>query len=501
MYNELLESLTVGRPSRPHAEADETAVVGDTCRIQVTKLAWQAPTDKSSVKPIRPEADLIAQGMDSLVAASYYNFTSSPLCRLPDELLLDIMELLDPKGLECLRRTSRIFLRLFGFSKFKSAHLTVHGSLEPTRIPWAETDPGMHCRYPDAMELLALLRKDRFCSRCLRVIQLKRKHKQFRSLVDKKLYCDGCKTKHPAGLFSATQRRMNWSWWKGSTRVCIAHEGYIRACQHVVIRWSDIESWVAQNGLDDTGEQQFLIPWTSICQERCHGFQCDRSTWCNGINLSIAKIQRGRISLEIAWVAHVATPSRASAVPTAETMRQIVESTHQDAAQFLVPQLSHGGCSPLMAAVGPNRCSCLQYAGHDKLDWQLSPLKDEEDSCRTDPELNLFSQTRRYRWTPYHHVGIYAPYVEGDFRYRQHFFGFISSCECTAIEILYRRTVDIGFDQAAPHRPSVGWYRAIEPESYGLAMDCDSRHVLWCPDTSCKNYYGLSYTNRFHHVL
>ncbi|KAK1766283.1 hypothetical protein QBC33DRAFT_516184 [Phialemonium atrogriseum] len=198
------------KPSRPHAEAGETAVVGDTCRIQVTKLAWQAPTDNFST----PKDSNVCDGHRE-------------------------------------------------FSKFKSAHLTVRGGLEPTRIPWAETNPGMHCRSPDAMGLLALLRKDRFCSRCLRVSQLKRKHKQFRSLVDKKLYCDGCKTKHPAGLFSATQRRMNWSWWKGSTRVCIAHEGYIRACQHVMIRWSDIESWGAQNGLHDTGEAQFLIPWTN----------------------------------------------------------------------------------------------------------------------------------------------------------------------------------------------------------------------------------------------
>ena len=42
-----------------------------------------------------PEADLVAQGMDPLVAAAYYNVTSSPLCRLPDELLLEIMGYLD----------------------------------------------------------------------------------------------------------------------------------------------------------------------------------------------------------------------------------------------------------------------------------------------------------------------------------------------------------------------------------------------------------------------
>ena len=63
--------------------------------VQVTELGWQVPTAESIANLIFPEADLVAQGLDPLVVALYYNLTSSPLCRLPGELLLDIMDLLD----------------------------------------------------------------------------------------------------------------------------------------------------------------------------------------------------------------------------------------------------------------------------------------------------------------------------------------------------------------------------------------------------------------------
>ena len=48
--------------------------------------------------------------MDHLIAAAFHNLACSPLCRLPEELLVDIMEYLDPLSIQCFRRTSRLFL-------------------------------------------------------------------------------------------------------------------------------------------------------------------------------------------------------------------------------------------------------------------------------------------------------------------------------------------------------------------------------------------------------
>ena len=33
------------------------------------------------------------------------------------------------------------------------------------------------------------------------------------------------------------------------------------------------------------------------------------------------------------------------------------------------------------------------------------------------------------------------------------------------------------------------WLQLMEPESYGLTEDDDSKNVFWCYDEDCKNYF------------
>ena len=56
------------------------------------------------------------------MADTLYNALHSPLCGLPEELLLQIICQLDPTGLQCLKRTSRLFLRLFSDGRFDRYH-------------------------------------------------------------------------------------------------------------------------------------------------------------------------------------------------------------------------------------------------------------------------------------------------------------------------------------------------------------------------------------------
>jgi len=60
--------------------------------------------------------------MDPLVTAAQYNIRRSALYQLPEELLLNIMSHLDPIGIFCLRRTGRLFLRLFSSYNFDYLH-------------------------------------------------------------------------------------------------------------------------------------------------------------------------------------------------------------------------------------------------------------------------------------------------------------------------------------------------------------------------------------------
>ncbi|TPX17698.1 uncharacterized protein E0L32_002799 [Thyridium curvatum] len=60
--------------------------------------------------------------MDPLVRAGFHNLTCSPLCRLPEELILRIMNDLGFCELACLRRASRLFLRLCSSAEFRGGH-------------------------------------------------------------------------------------------------------------------------------------------------------------------------------------------------------------------------------------------------------------------------------------------------------------------------------------------------------------------------------------------
>ncbi|EFX06692.1 f-box domain containing protein [Grosmannia clavigera kw1407] len=60
--------------------------------------------------------------IDLLALRGMYNTAFSPICRLPDEMLVRIMGHLDWLDMLCIRRTSRIFLRLFGRYEFSHLH-------------------------------------------------------------------------------------------------------------------------------------------------------------------------------------------------------------------------------------------------------------------------------------------------------------------------------------------------------------------------------------------
>ncbi|OAA65337.1 taurine catabolism dioxygenase family protein [Niveomyces insectorum RCEF 264] len=59
---------------------------------------------------------------DRLAIAARHNATSCLLARLPEELLLDILEYLDSEALFFVRRTSRLFLRLFSSHALRQFH-------------------------------------------------------------------------------------------------------------------------------------------------------------------------------------------------------------------------------------------------------------------------------------------------------------------------------------------------------------------------------------------
>ncbi|KAK7738526.1 hypothetical protein SLS53_006046 [Cytospora paraplurivora] len=188
--------------------------------------------------------------MDPLVIAALQNQRCSPLQRLPDHILIRIIDMLDNSGIECLRRSSRRFPPMCadvvlgrprtslpdadeGTGPFKWPHFEqmsyIGQAKELMRV--AEGRDGLP---GDRTQLRRLLDRDRYCDDCREGAP---GWHQRAGELRRYLHCSTCAADHPACLFSRAQRLE-----KAHRRYCIGHEGYLRICSHEegIVRWKDI---------------------------------------------------------------------------------------------------------------------------------------------------------------------------------------------------------------------------------------------------------------------
>ena len=311
----------------------------------MANLPYQTPEKFDKHGDIASEiTSLVEDGMDPLVAATYYNQNFSVL-RLPDELLLEIMKYLDPIDIQCLRRTSRVFLRLFGSTIFTSCHdFRYQYRAEPLRRQQPLLD------HRARKSFLPLLERDRYCGPCLRVRRLNLPLP--RSLAERQLYCGRCQIHHAAGLFSVSQRRLS----ETKTRICIAHEGYLRVCQHAVFRWSDIERWMAEVTREST------TPWMRkvLCNHHEHDLQCEKQPADSArIELTLSKWRRPSGGDALSFRITRSDKQCFSTIPTkiSEVHQLLQRSSYDGVTQFILPEMWRGQ-SALIILFDPNRCSC-----------------------------------------------------------------------------------------------------------------------------------------------
>jgi len=166
--------------------------------------------------------------MHPLFAASFHNQICAPLCGLPEELLLDIMLLLDPLSVECLRRINRLFSRIFLSPALKHYQNTNKiGRVCPSI--WALSSAHLEAPLSTAA-LHSALQRDRInhlCSSGRDIHARGRWTKKYSALTCRHLHCSGCDLDHTALAFSARQRRA-----PAYARKCIGYEGSVRLCEH-----------------------------------------------------------------------------------------------------------------------------------------------------------------------------------------------------------------------------------------------------------------------------
>ncbi len=431
-------------------------------------------------------------GMDPLVAASFHNQQCSRLCQLPDELLLTVMQQLDLLTIQCLRRACRLFLRLYSSPEFSNSHNPgarnysySYGWLNPWQQPSVKQWP--------VDQLPPLLARDigRYCKDCRGARYSRSWQKRAARLTTETLHCSGCQFDHPRAVFSASQRQSPNS----ASRVCIGHEGFVRVCQHRVIKWDEIAPIALRLSEFDTGSAGLAARiYLPPCNDSSHIPKHHKSisSYEGFANLfpsiSIVGNKKRNINLEIEWIGHLDLPELSSRRRlTAELMHQkLTQELRPGVAEYIAPEQPPGRL-PEMLCLDANRCSCLQYPGREQLDrsWSLMPAQEIGFStCRTDATQKLGFATHRASLITTGLSNNGTSWLEVKMK------SCPASKKCLQVE--YKRTITIlpfGFVSGWRGCVNVGWWQALDPGSYNLTKDDEGFGLFWCRQKGCLNYY------------
>lgn len=182
------------------------------------------------------------------------NLRNSPILRLPDELLLQMMKIIERDDLYMLRQVSFTLWRIYQDRAFKKFHRLNSWEIQ-------HRDPGF-----EKDEKTVLRAKSRaFCAKCLeRRSSSKFNSDKYNFSHKKDLYCSSCEMNHERILFSFSQRQN-----PPETRRCIASETGIRLCYHITVPAASIRGYV--DNLGDMDEEIMLddFGYTLESCDRC----------------------------------------------------------------------------------------------------------------------------------------------------------------------------------------------------------------------------------------
>ena len=460
--------------------------------------------------------------MHPLIAAAYYNRTKNPLCRLPDGVLVRVMRLLDPVSLECLRRCSRIFLRLFP-AACASADDFSTATTSNRNFPWPTSQ--LKLKPDERARFLSLMARDWYCHDCLSARRMPDWHERFHAATRVYMHCSGCRVDHPACLFSIKQRRHSpWS-----NRICIGHEGRVRLCEHETVSWPEVVS-AAGPGL----MQIAADPDTTICRSRrvkqcrrwSHFFDCRHqsdplaplkslmsttppppaiSTCCcspyPSFVVRFPKTDLGTaFAIHLVWSAHLSiTLTQNRCLKQDELVRGLARLRRRGA-QYICPQIQPGQISGA-GLFDPNYyCDHVEYQGREITAWDRSPLFGVSSCC---PPKVHFSQidwqgVRSKHCIPAfgHKVGnCFSDYLKprpGPWQsLRTEVQGCPNGKNCIRVAHESKATLPLNENETLPEMGK-GWYVTLDPDTYDLTDDEEGFGVYWCKANDCKNYYRFN---------
>jgi len=463
--------------------------------------------------------------MHPLIAAGFHNRTKSPLCRLPQAVLTRLLQLSDNVTVECLRRCSRLFLRLAPAARPAGDFSRKHGD----RHPWPTSEqqwlPG------ESETFLDLMTRDEYCAGCLAARRSPDWQSRVEALTKTYLHCSGCDADHPACLFSARQRVK-----ERSKRVCIGHEGHVPLCKHVKVSWSMILKAAERRLPIRTQGGKWKDPVETRCWSMGHSWTC-RYRWLPRLGfevvpqrcpklylaaccpskptLSVAYMiyvpseeellpRYGEVMLQVtlAWSGHLSLTTRPDGRYEAEDMGRGIRDLYRQEGHIICPPLAPGPA--IGSRLGdPCRCDCLEYSGKMTSGWEQPPVTWRlEETCRTSQTLGISCHNPKRM----DHDSVRREHGSSKRRCYNHWTKFSGLEEYYAqsadiircnrgngcMTVTYKTRFGLPLDGGRIRRMDRTWYQTLDPDSYKLTEDSDGFGVYWCKAQGCRGYYRFN---------
>src|SRR3569833_2067775 len=456
--------------------------------------------------------------MRPLIAAAYHNRTKNPLCRLPDGVLVRLMRLLDPVSIECLRRCSRIFLRLFPAA---CASADDFSTTADPRFPWPTSM--LKLQPAEKAGFLSLMARDWYCHDCLAARQAPNWQERFRAATKVYMHCAGCRADHPACLFSRKQRRS-----QPSSRICIGHEGHLRLCEHETASWKDVLSiagrlgqWLARNPTESGGGRIELKRWLKRnlylgCSRRfdplgglglrsLSAALARRQLCCPPypilcVSFRMSEDDRGRFSLVRYWSAHQPMNLTPNQCFKPDELARGLAQLREREAHYICPQVEPGRL-PGAALFDPNYCDHLEYDGRESTAWDRPPPA-EASPCPHESKMP-FGQIN---WQKLRDKSCSGGFAHGgprcfidapgpDASSLQRVSTELQGCSDTenCVRVAHESGIYLEREEhGLLPKMNTGWYSILDPGSYDLKDDVEGFGVYWCKSKDCKNYYRFN---------
>lgn len=496
---------------RPTSEAEDERQL--PLNLHTEKPAIEARSQRRTVVTLRGQGHASRTGdqrqshpsrdqepsTDPLLAAQIKNMKESRLVRLPEELLLCVLDSIgdDVVALFCLRRVSRKFRRVINTQRiWNNMRLPLSWQRKETC-----TDTPSVFSSDERQQMHQLLRHDGMCDDCkpwcrvspqgwsICVTQLlimyAISHRidgacKFQSFSSDRLDCHGCGTGQNVGTFAPADQDPSY---KGY-RQCLGRQGAVQLCEHVSVYWDDIESHMMEwkkrrpGGWDEEDWKACMDHFRVECRDPSHEEECavgDGPMWPQA-RLENAVSGPRTVVLLLEWSHH----SRLDALTyhpggraRASDIRALIKKCREGAGGILFSS-AHPDSLPEMACYDSTKCRCLYY----QVKGDETPVTESPQPNHRLPLFPKCGHTHRVsRGSPDHLTESVDATNHG-----------ATGADPSCLVMRYQRRVAL-FKKADRRtknmNPGHAWFHAMDPGTYPRPSGL---HLPLCKREGCMNH-------------